>query len=215
MAHAWWKRIFHWRRNKGYGVHSPFAFNFITGVVRNTACHYYAYAPLDAVSGSKDRKRARLLFRVACRFNPREVLETGDDRGCGKWVKAAMLLHDSRTRIVAATDAGEIKSDRVTCLPSLREAVSLYASRIEAGHLDPFVVINSLPCGEDASPLLSLLSGHLPGGAVVIVRNRRDNESILQEIFGMIPHGMMFADRDSAVIVARHDLPKQIFKVDL
>lgn len=215
MAPAWWKRIFHWRRNKGYGVHSPFAFNFITGVVRNTACHYYAYAPLDAVSGSKDRKRARLLFRIACRFNPREVLETGDDRGCGEWVKAAMLLHDSRTRIVTTTDAGKITNDRVTCLPSLREAVSLYAARIEAGHLHPFVVINSLPCGEDASPLLSLLSGDLPGGGVVIVRNRRDNESILQEIFGMIPHGMMFADRDSAVIVARRDLPKQIFKVDL
>lgn len=214
MAAAWWKRIFHWRRNKGYGVHSPFAFNFITGVIRNTGYHYYGYAALDDVSG-KERKRARLLFRIACRFNPREVLETGSDKDCGEWVKAALLLHDSRTRIVTAADAGEINSDRVTYRPALREAVSLYAARIEAGGHTPFVIINAIESGDDATVLLSFLSGCLPTGAVVIVRNRRDNESVLRKVIGLMSRGMVFTDRDSAVIVTRPDLPKQFFKVDL
>lgn len=214
MAAAWWKRIFHWRRNKGYGVHSPFAFNFITGVVHNTGYHYYGYAALDDISG-RERKRARLLFRIACRFNPREVLETGSDKECGEWVKAALLLHDSRTRIVTTTDAGEINGGRVTSRPALREAVSLYAARIEAGGHTPFVIINSVEAGDGATALLSFLSGCLPTGAVVIVRNRRDNESILQEAIRLMSRGMVFADRDSAVIVTRSDLPKQFFKVDL
>ena len=69
--------------------------------------------------------------------------------------------------------------------------------------------------GDDAAVLLSFLSGCLPTGAVVIVRNRRDNESVLGKVIGLMSRGMVFTDRDSAVIVTRPDLPKQFFKVDL
>ena len=43
--------LMRFRHRCGYGVHSPFAFNFLTGVVYERT-PYYAYARLD----SADRK---------------------------------------------------------------------------------------------------------------------------------------------------------------
>lgn len=50
----WWKRF---RYRCGYGVHSPFAFNFITGVIFERG-EYYAYRKLDAACG-----KSRLFWR--------------------------------------------------------------------------------------------------------------------------------------------------------
>ena len=63
---VWLKRL---RHRRGYGVHSPFAYNFLRDVVyeRN---HYYAYADIEQrLKGNWwqrmcERKRERLLFRL-------------------------------------------------------------------------------------------------------------------------------------------------------
>ena len=64
-----WLRRF--RHRRGYGVHSPFAFAFITGVVLERL-PYYAYAELAALHpwwmlwlGLRPVERCRLLFRLA------------------------------------------------------------------------------------------------------------------------------------------------------
>ena len=64
-----WLRRF--RHRRGYGVHSPFAFGFITGVVYERT-PYYAYAELVALHpwwmrlpGFRPIARCRLLFRLA------------------------------------------------------------------------------------------------------------------------------------------------------
>lgn len=60
----------------GYGVHSPFAFDFITGVVFERGC-YYAYQRLDReypvgclARFSHVRKCRRFLFRLANYVHP-------------------------------------------------------------------------------------------------------------------------------------------------
>lgn len=54
-----------YRHGKGFGIHSPFAYRFITEVLRQR-CHYYAYDEL------KDR-RERLVLRLTAYFRPKTV----------------------------------------------------------------------------------------------------------------------------------------------
>lgn len=62
----WLKRLPH---RKGYGVHSPFAYNFLRDVVYERS-HYYAYEDIERhLEGNWwqrlcQRKRERLLFRL-------------------------------------------------------------------------------------------------------------------------------------------------------
>lgn len=64
-----WVRRF--RHRCGYGVHSPFAFNLLTGVVYEKG-EFYAYAPLQELRGkSKGREKDdRLMLRLANDHRP-------------------------------------------------------------------------------------------------------------------------------------------------
>ena len=73
-----WLRRF--RKRCGYGVHSPFAFNFITGVVFENGS-YYAFQTLDRVYAtgiwwrfSHVRKCLHFLFRLANFVHPHLIL---------------------------------------------------------------------------------------------------------------------------------------------
>ena len=60
-------------RAHGFGVHSPFAFDFIRRVLAQP-CAYYCYADIDRLASSRrDAACARLLFRVALHFRPETV----------------------------------------------------------------------------------------------------------------------------------------------
>lgn len=68
------RRYKRWRHGRGFGIHSPFAYDFITRTLRERL-PYYAYTKLDALAASQrlgvsDRRRLRLIFRIAVRFNP-------------------------------------------------------------------------------------------------------------------------------------------------
>ncbi len=87
----WMKRF---RHRRGYGVHSPFAFNLITYVIycKNA---YYAYEELsrirEEVNSGRDQKgratgstkRYRLLFRLANFAAPAHILSLGTGTGLG------------------------------------------------------------------------------------------------------------------------------------
>lgn len=79
----WLKRF---RHRKGYGVHSPFAFNFLTGVVYEKG-EYYAYQELDALYGQKNKcgtnhkmKCLKFLFRLANYVHPKSICIYGSVR---------------------------------------------------------------------------------------------------------------------------------------
>ncbi|MDE5727969.1 MAG: hypothetical protein K2H94_07605 [Duncaniella sp.] len=59
-------RLGRWWRSKGHGIHSPLAFRLVTGVLRDHGCVWYGYGRL---CGDYER----MLFRVACEFDPRCV----------------------------------------------------------------------------------------------------------------------------------------------
>lgn len=63
-----------WRHGRGFGIHSPFAYDFITRTLRERL-PYYAYSRLDALAasrrlGASGQRCLRLIFRIAVRFNP-------------------------------------------------------------------------------------------------------------------------------------------------
>lgn len=94
----WFRRF---RKRCGYGVHSPFAFAFITGVVYNDEA-YYAYEPLrrdlepsiarlgeyDTHSGLTE-KDLRLLFRVTNWAEPTTILLQGASDATASYIRAA------------------------------------------------------------------------------------------------------------------------------
>ena len=70
------------RHRNGYGVHSPFAFDFVTNVLYNGE-HYYAYEEIDRAlcwwQRGRVRSLRRLLFRMANYRRPRTLCCHGMD----------------------------------------------------------------------------------------------------------------------------------------
>lgn len=84
--------ITRWWRSKGHGIHSPFAFRMVTGVLPERG-RYYAY---DDIEQLPESGRLKLLFRVVCELEPSTVygLFMPDME------KAVILMADSRVRFV-------------------------------------------------------------------------------------------------------------------
>ncbi len=59
-----------YRHSKGFGVHSPFAFRFITEVL-GERCPYYDYSLLGSA-------HQRLVYRIAARLQPSTYCTAGD-----------------------------------------------------------------------------------------------------------------------------------------
>lgn len=77
------RRYKRWRHGRGFGIHSPFAFDFITRTLRERL-PYYGYDDIDAAVASSAARQSlsdrclRLIFRIAVRFNPSSVAILGD-----------------------------------------------------------------------------------------------------------------------------------------
>ena len=100
-----WLRRF--RKRRGYGVHSPHAFDYITRVCNETT-PYYKYKELKAEEKSlrllmdkqwataESSKVKRLLFRLVNRAQPVTLVETGPDTSATLYLKAAKEQMDMR-----------------------------------------------------------------------------------------------------------------------
>lgn len=112
------KRPFIWlrrfRHRCGYGVHSPFAFNFITNIVYERA-PYYKYGELLAAqkeqARQKDRswnyesrKVKRLLFRLVNYSQPATIVDVGCLSASSLYLRAAKEGAD----YTAAADLSEL-----------------------------------------------------------------------------------------------------------
>lgn len=84
------------RNARGYGVHSPFAFGFITGVV-NSKHRYYAFDDLDRVLMEHnielyDYGFHHLTYKLIQHFKPLRVLDAGSADG----VNVLYICHSSK-----------------------------------------------------------------------------------------------------------------------
>ena len=97
-----------WWRSRGHGVHSPFAYRFITTVLRQRgAAAYYAWPRVEAMPSPEWHK---LLFRLVCEFAPSRV----DALRLADTEREAIALADSRVEVCADTPGIPFAGIRLT-----------------------------------------------------------------------------------------------------
>lgn len=128
-----------WRHSKGFGIHSPFAYRFITEVVRQHL-PYYGYADI-----SSDR-RLRLLYRLIVYFRPRRVKIVSSQPTL---LEGVIRRASSQTELVSdapyflVADASDCAtSDLCSMLIPGMEALILNADRATTR-----AISEALPCG--------------------------------------------------------------------
>ena len=129
-----WLRRF--RHRRGYGVHSPFAFAFITGVIYERL-PYYAYTRLSRLHPWWVRwlrlqplQRCRLLFRLANYAEPRTVCLVGLTDTYNKYVRAAVTRAQFRE---CASCAEAVASDFVVVGTRDVQAAAALCGKMSAG----------------------------------------------------------------------------------
>lgn len=224
-----------YKRSKGFGVHSPFAFYFITNVLRERL-PYYAYANIElrrnmalnlSARISRHRrvisiKNAKMLFRIACYFNPETILQIGTTYG----VSTTAILDVKRSSKLVICPGVD------TCTPIYKKVTQRYGERIiHADDIEgalktyreilpeqsvPFILVNSIDSDNDANTLYPYLMEALENDSIVIFRNilKPTRVSTLNNrVNDSLHHGMTFTNGKIAIVVGRKTLPRQSFNL--
>ena len=202
---SWIKR---WRTSRGYGVHSPFAYELITKVIRQTKAHYYAYAEIDSLcpkgrrTGLTDNfsgfhyaiPDARLLFRLLCRFNPAEVIDVGNGHEVTNTILERAVPRARRERWVQS---------RPTPL-------------VEEGLV--FLLVNLV--NDEVAPAVEKLVADLaarPEGMVAVVRNISNDKAtgrLWRRMVAGAKGGMDFSNGYMGIMCQLPGLPRQSYDIN-
>lgn len=196
------------RRSLGYGVHSPFAFSFITKVLRERKAQYYAYAEIAAfcprsrkagfneIFAGKDMSvpEAWMLFRVLCHFNPSDVIEVGHGHEV-----TTVIFNRAIPRARIHVWHNEHHPDK-----ELSEAT------------EPFVLVNQY--NESDTEVLKKYLHELiaDGNCIMYMRNLNTlpcMKRMWHYLCGLTDYGMGFTDGYTGIFVARATLPHQIYRI--
>jgi predicted O-methyltransferase YrrM len=225
--------LIRYKRSKGYGIHSPFAYSFITDVLRERH-PYYAYADIElrrrmAINLATDvshhpriisYKNVKMLFRLANYFNPNTILQIGTSYGVS--TTALLDVTSSSTLYIytgpsAHTDiyrkVTHRYGERITSIDTLADTLKAYNENLKG---KPFVLVNSIDGGEDYSTLSKYLLNTLNNEGVVIIRNLTRNKlnvEMLQNLYNSTTHGMTFSNGNLAIIVGWKHLPHQQYSL--
>ncbi len=222
-----------YKRSKGFGIHSPFAFNFVLKVLRER-CPYYAYDYIDAkrheaqqlMSNSKERrglisyKCAKMMFRVACNFSPRVMLQIGTSHGVSS---ISLLSVDSSSKLYSYTGTKHQASifdavthdfnRRISNFDDISKAVNTYIGSLNDNDT-PFMVINNID--KECEIVIYSTLDIVEKGGIVIVNNINHDKAInamwLDLKKNMI-NGMSFSNYKMGIIVGKQHLPLQHFSL--
>lgn len=219
-----WSRYHH---SSGFGIHSPFAYQFVRNVWRQPL-PYYAYGGISQLintvkEGSTRRqqremdliseKEARLLFRVTNHFNPQRILQVGAATG----VESVAMLEVSRQSRLYLYDAQlEQKPLAVRVLQSQLDRVECYD--------DVNVATDELLAADDV-PLLALINAPvneavvkrlLDARCVIVLRHLCDNEA-MKNLFtaccGHMPSGQTYTNNKTAILNPDAKLQREDFSL--
>lgn len=225
------------RHSKGFGIHSPFAFSFVLRVLREK-CAYYAYADIAArrrlaqkliapgLKGSDSPriislKNARMLFRIVCYFNPKNIVQIGTSYGVS--TSAALdVSTSSRLIIYRGSDAYNDIFDAVTAkfagriseAASVDDAFRRYFDVNRDGR--DFLMVNSLDGDRAVEDCTRHASRLLDREGVIVARNLLSDERVVQFVRNVtesLTYGMTFTNGRLIIIVGYKHLPRQRFNL--
>lgn len=159
------------KHRKGYGVHSPFAFDVITQVIEEKL-PYYAYQRMQRTypkQGPVALKVACLLFRLANRFHARRSLEIGCDGG---YSLLPLLLVDHGNQVVSlANETAEAQArERLSWTAEHMQQLSFVRSLDEVSDAPDLLVVNDLPQGMDEIAFAQWITEHTHENTVILIR---------------------------------------------
>lgn len=220
------------RRSRGFGIHSPYAYDFVRNVLRERL-PYYNYAYLNQlrdiiVTASARYPRhprvmsyshAKMLFRIANHFCPDTILQLGTNYGYSTASvmsasrKSRLHLYEPQLeRYPIVAEVLQPFLDDIDCYNDLATALHDYdAAR---GDSRPFVVVGSLN-EADYTPASDYLRDNvLNDEGVIILRNiARDKtmKRLWEDLKQATHYGHTYTNEQLAVIVAIPHLPPQHF----
>lgn len=88
-----WRSFSTWRHGRGFGVHSPLAYDLLLNTLREPKkTGYYAYPELRSLESDKKRRRiARIVFRLVSRFSPKQIAVAGKEADVDYWTAIIRL----------------------------------------------------------------------------------------------------------------------------
>ena len=212
-------------RSGGFGIHSPFAYQFVRNVWRQPL-PYYAYGGMRQLlntikAGTTLRQRremdlisekeARLLFRVTNFFNPQRILQVGASTGVES---VTMLAVSSQSRLYMCDAQLEQKALAVRVLKSQLDRVECYddvkvaADDFLAGETVSRLALVNSPADE------TVLKRLLDAQCVLVLRNLNRDES-MSALFDTccqhMPMGQTYTNDKIAILNPNPKLQREDF----
>lgn len=144
------KKFLQWRHSKGFGVHSPFAYRFVTDVLRPGNYAYYSYHDIFLFLEEKERisrgflKQVRFLIRLMIFLKiKRVVVLSGEGRQAFVATSALQLTFEENPRL---SDFSFKNSDIIISRGNKKE-IPFLEEAVKAG--SPVFVTNATKEAED------------------------------------------------------------------
>lgn len=229
-----WKRYWTaWSRHHrsgGFGIHSPYAYQFVRHVWRQPL-PYYAYDGIHRLlytikAGTTRRQQrdmdviseqeARLLFRVTNYFNPQHILQVGASTG----VESIAMLdvnHDSHLYIcdrqleqnALAVRVLQSQLGRIECYDNQAVAIDDFLGQSSDNKMTALALLN-VPVEESA---LRRLIDH---ETVIVMRNLRRNAemmSLFDTCCGLMTMGQTYTNGKIAILLPNPKLQRENFSL--
>ena len=224
-----WKRYLNaWSRHHrsgGFGIHSPYAYQFVRNVWRQSL-PYYAYGDLgllfdtihDATTKRQRRemsligeREARLLFRVTNFFNPQRILQVGAATGVESAAMMAvnhashLYLYDPQLEHNAlAVRVLQSQQGRVECYDDIRVAVD----ELLAAEAPSTMALVNFPVDDN------VLKRLLEARCVLVLRNMNRNRT-MRRLFdtccGYMTMGQTYTNGKIAILNPNPKLQREDF----
>ena len=195
------------RTGKGFGVHSPFAYAFITRVLREDL-PFYAYSSQKSRYRTVRKnavhhpfltlKRIKLLFRTINYFSPESALQIGSDNGL---VTSALLDVSSSMKISRYGCDSDFLSSQVKDCRTLSGATSEQI---------PDIVIVVTENNDDE--ILPVLFKAVENESVIIfpcIDHNPQISMLWDSVNAAANYGMTFTNDRFGILVAKKKLPRQ------
>lgn len=206
-------------RRKGHGVHSPYVYNFIIRVIEEKA-QYYAYPQIEEqYSRVKNDKQTRpmplkyskLLYRIANRIKPQQILECGTDYGIST---IAMQLAGSSAKITTIEQNKNIATYLKGAIEKpYAQALQEYYSN---GSRPELIYISKQDSADDYKTIYKHLTANMNESSVIVISGIRKTKQTYTQFTKFASNNIIKVTidlYDVAILVASPKLNKQTFKV--